>query len=259
MQISKFIFGAAVLTAAAASPGAVQEIVPARQYAECMALAQSAPERGFEMAVSWSGLGGGDAAKHCEAVSLFGLGHYDEAARRLEALAQVMRAEPRFRAQLFGQAGQAWLLAGAAERAGIVLSAAIDLAPDDAELRIDRGQAMAAQGGYFGAVQDLTAALDLDPERVDAYAFRASAHRHTGRADLAREDVTRAIALQPDHPEALLERGILNQMEDDKPAARRDWLAVIEIAPDSTAAQSARDYIERMDGPAAPPPAKASP
>jgi tetratricopeptide (TPR) repeat protein len=248
MRIPKPILFLAIL-ALASGPVAAEEIVPAREYAKCMELAQSNPEQGFEMAVSWRGLGGGDAARHCEAVSLFGLGHYDEAGRRLEELAQTLREEPAFRAQLFGQAGQAWLLAGVAQRADHVLSAAIDLAPRDPELRIDRAQALAAQGALFEAIEDLTDALALDPDRVVAYVFRAAAYRQSGRANLARDDVTRALALEPDHPEALLERGILNRLEDDKVAARRDWLAVIEVAPESAAARSARENLQRMDGP----------
>lgn len=239
----------AVLLAAVPLLAAAEEIVPAREYAACMKLAHENPEEGFDRAVTWRGLGGGDAARHCEAVSLFGLGQYAEAGRRLEDLAQTMKAEPAFRAQLFGQAGQAWLLAGVAQRAEHVFTAAIELDPKDPELRIDRAQALAAEGAYFDAIRDLTDALAIDPDRVAAYVFRAAANREVGRLDAAREDITRALALQPDHPEGLLERGILNRLDGDKVAARRDWLAAIEAAPKSAAAKSARENLQRMDGP----------
>lgn len=247
----KLILAAVILAgiALAGAPASAEEIVPAKEYAACMKLARADPEAGFDRAVNWQGLGGGDAARHCEAVSLFGLGQYAEAGRRLEKLAQTMKAEPPFRARLFEQAGQAWLLAGVAQRAESVFSAAIKLAPKNPEYHVDRAQALAAQKAYFAAIKDLDDAIKLDPDRVDAYVFRGAANREVGRLAAAREDITSALALQPDHPEGLLERGILNRLDGDKVAARRDWLAVIENAPKSAAAKDARENIQRMDGP----------
>jgi tetratricopeptide (TPR) repeat protein len=222
------------------------EIDHARQYGECMALAERNPEQGFEAALGWRGLGGGDAADHCTAAALLGLKLYIEAANRFEALAQRTKAAA-VKAGLLGQAAQAWLLAGRPERADDVLTAALKLAPDDGDLLVDRSMARATMRRYGEAVADLDRAIRLAPRRADAHAFRASAHRFLDRLDLAEADVARALALDPRHPEALLERGILARLRGDDGGARRDWVQVLELAPGSAAAEAAQRNLELMD------------
>jgi len=56
-----------------AGPVTAQEIDHAERYEDCMAEAKTAPHRAFEMALSWRGLGGGDAAEHCAGAALIGL------------------------------------------------------------------------------------------------------------------------------------------------------------------------------------------
>ena len=228
-----------------------QQIDPRREYAACMAEARGNPKLGFDSASHWLGLGGGDAARHCQATALIGMGQYEEGAQRLENLAQNMHADSNFRADLLAQAAQGWMLANKYDRAEATLNAAIKIDPDDLELHIDRAQARAPRGDFDGAVADLNFVLQRDPLKSDAYVFRASAYRQLGKTDLASADLVTALQINPLHLEAFLERGMLNRLAGNNAAARRDWLTVIEKAPNSPAAQTASRNLEQMDGNAA--------
>jgi len=217
-------------------------------YDTCTALVKRDPEAGFESAIAWRDAGGGNAARHCVALALWALGQAKDAADRLEALARDMaEAEPYMRARLLDQAGLARLDGGNARAAAATISAALDLDPDNAELLIDRAEALAAANAYWEAIDDLNRAIDLAPGRADAYAFRAAAYRYVGSLELAIADANRAVALAPSDPSALLERGNVRRLMGDAAGARADWLAVATLAPKTPAAEAARTNLERLD------------
>src|SRR5690606_16287513 len=116
------------------------------------------------------------------------------------------------RAELLAQAAQGWMLAGKAERAEAVLTAAIKLDPADSNLKLDRSVALAQRGDFEAAVRDLNDVLAANPDQVDALVFRASAYRQLGKPDLASADLVTALQINPLHPEAFLERGMLNRL-----------------------------------------------
>lgn len=232
-------------------PAPGEEINHPRKYKECMNLARNSPKQGFEEALAWGGLGGGEAARHCAATALMGLGQFAEASRRFESLAQNSKRGDRegnaFRAELLAQAAQARLMNGEAEMAEAILTAALKLKPLGIDLMIDRATARAARKSYFEAIDDLNRAIELDPGRADAYAFRASAYRYLDQLDLAGEDAERALELDGLNPEALLERGIIRRLGGDDNGARRDWMKILTRLPDSPAARSAQANLEKMD------------
>lgn len=228
-------------------PSAAKEIDHAYQYKACMALAKKSPEEAFESALNWRDLGGGDAAEHCVAAALIGLGQYAEAAGRLESLAERTKHDPSVKAGLLAHGAQAWLLHGNASRAEAVLTAALKLTPHDSALLVDRAQARAELKDYQSAVEDLSQSIEREDRRPDAFVFRATAYRYLDKLELALADVERALALQPTHAEGLLERGILKRLRQDKIGARQDWLSVLRVAPTGAAAEAARANLERMD------------
>ncbi|MEK9660572.1 MAG: tetratricopeptide repeat protein [Alphaproteobacteria bacterium] len=239
----------AVLSADA--PAAAQRLadLPAGEaYSTCIRLARQKPEDGFEAAIAWRDEGGGPAAKHCTAVALVQLGQYGDAALRLETLADEMGAfTPAERAAVLGQAGRAWLRAEQPERAEAALSIAVDLAPDSADLRVDRGEIRAAAGALWDAVDDFNAALELRPDHLDALIFRGAAYRLLDAPELARSDLDAALARDPGNPDALVELGAVALEEGDRGVARRHWLRTIDLAPGSPAADAARRWLERLD------------
>lgn len=217
------------------------------RYAACVEAIHRDAAVALDSALTWADLGGGDAARHCAAVALTRLGRYAEAGLAFEAVAGNITDEPGVRAQILGQAANAWMLADDGGRAAVAATRALELDADNADLLVDRAMAFAALGRYRDAVEDLDRVLVLDPGLVDAYVFRATARRHLGRADLAEADIENALRRQAGHPEGLLERGTLRRLRGDLAGARRDWLAVLQSAPGTDAADAARANLERMD------------
>ncbi len=240
--------GILILAAPQGSRAAFDGIDHAREYRACMILAKITPEEALQGALAWESQGGDDAARHCAGVALIGLERYAEGAKRLQALAATMRPENALlRAEVLGQAGQAWLLAGEPERAHAAQSAALELDRDNLELWVDRSITLAMAENYWRAIDDLNRALEIDPKRADVLIFRASAYRYVDALDLALEDVTRALAFEPENPEGLLERGILRRLAGDEIGARVDWLQVIELAAGTTAGGAAKANLELLD------------
>jgi len=224
-----------------------QEITQSARYQACFLKTENAPREAFEDAIQWKNEGGGEPSVHCAAVALMALGLYQTAANRLESIAKSINKGPGFKANLLGQAGRAWLLAGDAARAEAVATSALRLAPKDPRLLINRAQARAEIGDYSGAKIDLDSALAVVPNHIDALTFRAAAHRYLNNWPSAMADVNTVLMRNPNHPEALLERGILRRLNDNNAGARTDWLKLLEIAPNASAATAARANLEKMD------------
>ncbi len=220
----------------------------AASYQDCLNQARSRPEEAFAWAQTWQATGGGLPAGHCAALALFMLGHYGDAADRLEQLLPAAEREaPQLVTELVAQAANAWLAAGLADRARKLLDIAVTARPEAVELRLDRAQALAELNDYAAAEADLDHALQLAPTRDDAMALRAAARRLRGNTAGALEDAETALALNSRNAEALLERGYLRHLAGDKRGARADLQQVRQIAPDSPAAEAATREIEAID------------
>jgi tetratricopeptide (TPR) repeat protein len=212
-------------------------------FERCVALLRRDPEAALAHADRWAREGGGEGAAHCHALALLGLGQLDQAAQRLETLASQSGAAGPARAAVFAQATQAWLLAGEVNRAFASATMALTLAPDDADLLVDRAVVLGNLSRYGEAIEDLDRALTLEPARAEALVFRAAAHRHRDEKVLAARDLDLALSLQPDHAEALLERGIIRQLQGDAAGARADWERAVRVAPGSPTADLAAQNL----------------
>jgi tetratricopeptide (TPR) repeat protein len=242
--------GAAEPAGSPARPAAPRNAeADAATYDRCLKLAKQNPGAAQSLAQAWHERGGAHPADHCAAVALFGLKHYQEAATRLEALAQAMSTAPTgLRAGVFDQAGQAWLLAGDPVRAYAAAGQALVLQPNDPELLLDRAEAAASARYFDKAIADLDYVLKADPSRVEALIYRASANRSLDRLDPALADVERALAQTPNSVPALLERGNIRRLKGDPDGARSDWERIGQLAPGSQADMAAKANIERLDG-----------
>ena len=223
------------------------EIDHANEYRSCMEEAVRDPNKAYVRAVRWKDLGGGNGAEHCATTALIGMALYKDAAARLETLALSSKTEATLKAQLLGQAAQAWLLDGNPDRSEATASAALALDPNNSDLLIDRAQAKAARKDYVGALNDLDKALSVDSSQIDAFVFRATAKRYLDDLPGALEDLNAALALDISHVDALFERGIVYRLQNNNAAARQDWLMVLSTAPQSGAATAAQINLERMD------------
>jgi tetratricopeptide (TPR) repeat protein len=205
------------------------------------------PGAAATFADAWYATGGGDGAAHCLALARIGQGQPDVGAEMLQKLAATSHAPDLARALVYGQATQAWLIAGQPAQALGSATMALVLSPDDPDLLIDRSVAAGAMSRFQDAIDDLTRALDLDPHRPEIFVYRGSAWRHLGQAGLAQDDIDRALAMEPDNAEALLERGILKQRRNDREGARTDWERAILLAPDTATADLAQQNIALLD------------
>jgi tetratricopeptide (TPR) repeat protein len=208
-------------------------------YDRCLDMARESPEAAVGFAEAWESDGGGEGAQQCGALALLALGEPERAAARLESIAGRSRAGAAARAAVYGQAAQAWMIAGDSARGYAAVTLALALQPGDVDLLIDRAAAAATQRRFAEAFSDLDRATQLDPNRAEAWVYRAAALRGLDRTDRALEDIARALLLEPNNAEALLERGILRQLKGDTAAARADWERAVELAPDTATADLA--------------------
>lgn len=237
----------AIIAAAFTLPARAEIIDGPQEYRNCLILAKTKPEQGWEEALAWQSLGGGEAARHCGAVALIGLGKYGEAATRLETLANESVRADSVRAEMMAQAGQAWMLLGNLQRADAAQRSALILSPGNPDILLDQAVLLAQLHHYNEAVDILSKVLRAQPNRIEAMVLRASAFRYLDNLPGAEDDVNSALKLDADFPDALLERGMLRRLKGDDAGAREDWLRTIELAPEAAAADTARANLEKMD------------
>lgn len=250
-------FAALLLAAVIAPAFAAEKVQPAGQtlqarYEHCQSLVDSNAKAALQQAQAWRDEDGSASAMHCQALALVALKRYAEAAGLLATLAGDASIEADMRAQLFDQAGNAWLLAAEPGKALPLLTSALAIAPHNADMLADRARARAMHGDWDGAETDLTYALGGDPERADLLVLRASAYHAMGKKTEALADISHALEILPSYGEALLERGNIKIENGDAAGARADWQAVLTKAPDSSAAPTARAQIAELDAPQQP-------
>ncbi len=232
-------------------PPVPQRIASGEDYDHCMSMLNSDPAGASAFADAWEATGGGDGATHCHALAEIELGNPATGAAMLEKLAASSGAPALARAAVYGQAGQAWLMANQPDQAFGATTLALAITPDDPELLIERAIAAGQLEHFADAAADLDQALAIDPRRADALTLRAAARRHLDHLDGARHDIAEALALDPENPEAFLERGILRQRLGNASGAREDWETAAGLAPDSPTADLARQNLALLDaGPA---------
>jgi tetratricopeptide (TPR) repeat protein len=223
-----------------------------RLYNECMELARAEPLKALPVAEKWHANGGGLAARHCVATSMYGAGRYVQAAAQFEAIARDMGMDrPGLRAELWAQAGQAFMEAGLPDKAVQAQSKALELKSNDPDLWVDRALSLAALKTWPRAISDLDRALALRPNDVDTLVLLAAAWRNAGNPARALEQANRALKVAPGHSEALLERGFANLARGDRPSADTDFSTVLRIVPPGSSAARGAEAGLRGELPAA--------
>lgn len=226
-------------------PPVPPRIAEGDQYDRCMDMLADDPAGADALATAWRG--GGEAATHCHALAQIELGNPEAGATLLSDLATRSQADPTARAVVFGQASQAWTMAGHADRAYDTATHAIDLAPEDPDLRVIHAIAALAVNQLQAAEDDLTLVLEDDPKRLDALVLRATARRQLNRLADATEDISKALALDADNADALLERGIIRERSGDMAGARADWQRVQDLSPDTPTADLAQQNLALLE------------
>lgn len=249
---------------------AAQNIAPLpdsdARYRSCTELVRTAPEQAIEYASGWRVQGGGIDARQCLGLAYVALERWSDAAGMYEQAAREaqLAQDPR-QADLWVQAGNAWLAGGDGTRAVAAIDAALATANLTDELRgeahLDRARALVQLGNLAGARQDLNRAIELVAADPMAWYLSAALARRQNELPRARTDIARAMELAPDNPDVALLAGTLAGEAGDMAEAERLYRRVAEGAPDSDAGRAARASLDTLrevevDAPpaAAPPP-----
>lgn len=222
-------------------------------YDACLQLFGQDAAAALDMAQTLKLKRGEDAAGglHCEALALMQLNRPGDAGRTFFELAErLTRADDMMRAEIYGQAGDAFAIAGDAPNAIRAYDNAIAREPGEAGYHAGRARVKAIAGNWEGARDDAAEALAIDPFSVDALLLRAAANRTLGYPRAALVDANRAVEMRPRDLDALLERGLVHRALGDGRSARADWLAVRQIAEETgrqshAAAIAAETYLRK--------------
>lgn len=219
-------------------------------YADCVRAAEEGVPGAIDAATQWMKGTGGIPARHCLGLAYMGANRPADAARAFEDAARVAEAKGDVSAaDLYGQAGNALLLAEQYARAEIVLNNAIVLAARRPKLRgellIDRARAREAQANAAGAKADLEQAVTLAPDEAAGWLLLGALARREERLDAARPAIANALRLAPRDPDVQLEAGNMAAMDGDFAKARALWTAVAKAAPGTPAGKAADDALLR--------------
>ena len=113
---------------------------------------------------------------------------------------------------------------------------AVEIDPNDARLRNERGATLQAAGQPDRALADFTEAIRLDGKFARARANRGLVQLVRNNLDAAIADLDEALRLAPADVDALINRGTALQLKGDLERARADYDAALRIAPDTAAA-----------------------
>ena len=246
----------------AAAPPAADPAEP--RYRACTARIRTDAEGAVAAANAWRGEGGGLAARQCLGLALAALERWAPAATAFEQAAREAEAAgDSRRADLWVEAGNAWVAAGDGGRALTAFDAAL-LAPNltdelRGEVHLDRGRAQVALGNDAAARGEVDRALQLVPN--DPFAWYLSAALARRQNDLARAgtDIARARSLAPASPDILLLAGTLAGLAGNMAEAERLYRQVAQAAPDSDAGRQAAASLATLREVEVPAPAAAAP
>lgn len=238
------LIGALLLGLTATSALAQRSSADREHYQRCIAETRSDPTKAIETANGWRAKGGGLPARHCLAMAYLAQERFAPAAVVLEQAARAAEAErDPSAADLWGQAGNAALLAGDTAKAHSYLSSALTGAgPDPArrgQLLIDRARASVELGRPGDARSDLDQAIRLIPKEPAAWLLSASLARRQGEMLRASNEIGEAAKLAPNDPDVLFEQGNIAGAQGDFDAAKAHWEAAVKAGPDSPAGQQA--------------------
>lgn len=201
----------ALAQSAAAPTGAIGE-----RFAQCLQLVEQNPVRAYEEGMAWAAEAQSVHAYRCAAMALIAQNRFDEGARRLSSLASAVNPENTgLRAELWSQAGNAWLLAREPGQARSNFTRAISAQQADPQqlpdLLIDRARAYAMERDWRLAEEDLSRSLDIRPDSALALRLRAAARMNQRSYDLAEADARAAIRIEPGNEENTLVLGDIRE------------------------------------------------
>ena len=222
----------------------------------CLALAEHDPEAAKAAAERWRIAGGGFAASQCFALAESSQGHWAAAAARFEDAAHGAElAHDAAVADLWAQAGDAWLAAGQPARARGALDTALAAGTLKGlplgEAQLDHARALVAGGDLADARADLDLALVNAPADPLAWLLSATLARRQNDLIRARKDIAEALRRSPDDASVQLEAGNVAALGGDEAGARAGWNEAAQLAPGQPQGLAAMAALRQFDVPKA--------
>lgn len=232
-----------ILAAVAAQPSGDET----DRFRQCAALARKDASAGVEAAQAWQVAGGDIPARQCLGLAYMAM---DRAAPAAVVFEQAARAAEAVQDQrvtdLWGQAGNAWLVAGEAEKARAAFNTALAHGGGSdewkGELYIDRARALVELAQPDAARADLDRALELVPDDPMGWLLSATLARRQNDIPRAALHIAKAEKRAPGDPHIALEAGNIAGLQGRLAEAREKWsVAANGDGPASTAAKAALD------------------
>lgn len=193
----------------------------AQRFDQCVAHIDEDAPAAYEEAMAWAAEAQSVGAYRCAAMALIAQNRHGEGARRLDSLGSAVNpAETATRAELFSQAGNAWLLGREPARARASFTRAITTIQSDPaqlpDLLIDRARAFAMEGEWRSAEEDLSRALDIRADDPLALRLRATARMQQRSFELAEADAQRAFTLASNEDERVGAALVLGHVRESR-------------------------------------------
>jgi tetratricopeptide (TPR) repeat protein len=170
---------------------------------------------------------------------------YEEALKHYDSLLDPQKID----AMVLYRRGVALDALGQTDRALAAYNEATRLGPQFAGPFFERGLLLATRKGEFGrAIADFDKVLDLAPNDIDALILRGDAYRQMGDIARAMADLDRAVALAPANHRGYFFRGLANSRRGEKLLALADYDKAITIYPNYADALVSRSAIYAADG-----------
>ena len=139
----------------------------------------------------------------------------------------------------WAQRGEERIESGNYEGARSDFDTAIQLAPENAVLRVQRGRVRAALKDFSSAIMDYDRAIELDSRSFWAWNNRGCVCADLGDFKGARADLTRALELDSTQIDTIVKRAEVEERLGDWKAAAGDYAHVLELSPANAAARRA--------------------
>jgi tetratricopeptide (TPR) repeat protein len=144
--------------------------------------------------------------------------------------------------------GQHYLADGKLEKARVEFANALQIAPQDAQVRYLMGQVSERLGDPRGAAAMYQGAIDVDPGQLQARASLARLYLYTSHPEKALSLIEPALARQPDNPRFLTVRAAARLRLKDPTGALADVERAVQLSPSDPEAVSALAGVYRETG-----------
>lgn len=231
-----FLFAAAAVQAPATDEGG--------RFTQCIAQVRQDAKKAVEYAQAWQAAGGNIAARQCLGLAYVAQDRPAPAALVFEQAARAAEAAQDARAtDLWGQAGNAYLLAGDAAKARTALDTALARGGGSEEWRgelyIDRARADVELNEPAAARADLDKALKMVPADPMGWLLSATLARREENLDRAVADIAEAEKRAPGDPHVAVEAGNIWVLKGDIKTARAKWTVAADRGAGTAVGKSA--------------------